>query len=178
MFAVVKKKQHKMSAKKSMELQRIISNIKPPAHWKEALNAIRHMRKNVLEEAPVDTMGCSSLAQRDDVSPATFRFQTLVSLLLSSQTPDTVTSIGVKRLQHELPGGLTIDSIINTSENDIKEKTQKIGFAATKTKNMKKIAVICRDRYNGDIPDTVDGLMELPGIGYVCLRGDDESVLT
>lgn len=30
---------------------------------------------------------------------------------------------------------------------------------------MKKVAQICLDKYGGDIPSTLDGLLALPGIG-------------
>lgn len=57
-----------------------------------------------------------------------FRFQTLVSLMLSSQTKDTVTSAAVKNMQTTLPGGLTLESILQVSEADLDEKIKAVGF--------------------------------------------------
>lgn len=75
--------------------------IEPPPNWEEMYSLTRLMRNaNV---APVDTMGCESLADKSQ-SPRDQRFQTLVSLMLSSQTKDTVTSVAIKGMQDRMPG--------------------------------------------------------------------------
>ena len=42
---------------------------------------------------------------------------------------------------------------------------------------LKQAAVILRDKYNGDIPDTIDGLMSLPGVGpkmaHLCMAAEN-----
>ena len=53
--------------------------------------------------APVDTMGCESLADRER-TPRDQRFQTLVALMLSSQTKDTVTAVAMRNMQENMPG--------------------------------------------------------------------------
>lgn len=75
--------------------------VEPPPNWEEVYNLTKQMRSRVL--APVDTMGCESLAE-DFRSPREMRFQTLVALMLSSQTKDTVTAVAMKNLQQNLPG--------------------------------------------------------------------------
>lgn len=40
-----------------------------------------------------------------------------------------------------------------------------VGFYARKATYMKKIAKICLEKYNGDIPSSLDDLLALPGIG-------------
>ncbi|XP_020555016.1 endonuclease III homolog 1, chloroplastic isoform X2 [Sesamum indicum] len=44
-------------------------------------------------------------------------------------------------------------------------KPMKVGFYSRKASNMKKIAKICLSKYDGDIPSTLEGLLQLPGIG-------------
>lgn len=56
---------------------------KAPTRWQEHYDNIKVMRSE--KTAPVDTMGCEVLADRT-APPAVFRFQVLVSLMLSSQT--------------------------------------------------------------------------------------------
>lgn len=75
--------------------------VEPPANWEEVYALTKQMR--AAHVAPVDTMGCESLA---DVTcpPRDQRFQTLVALMLSSQTKDTVTAVAMKNLQENLPG--------------------------------------------------------------------------
>jgi endonuclease-3 len=41
----------------------------------------------------------------------------------------------------------------------------KVGFHNNKTKYIKQVAPILRDKFGGDIPDTIEGLVSLPGVG-------------
>lgn len=114
--------------------------------------------------APVDTMGCERLAD-PAASPADQRFQTLVSLMLSSQTKDTVTAAAVARLQAELPGGLSVASILAATPAALNALIAKVGFHNTKTRHIQQAAALLRDRHGGDVPATLDGLLALPGVG-------------
>lgn len=49
------------------------------------------------------------------------RFQTLISLMLSSQTKDTVNAVAMNRLQTELPGGLCLESILEVEPKRLDE---------------------------------------------------------
>ncbi|KAI9497807.1 DNA glycosylase, partial [Zychaea mexicana] len=133
-----------------------------PQNWRTVYERIREYRTTVT--APVDTMGCERLAE-DKVPEKVSRFQTLVSLMLSSQTKDTVTSAAVKTLQSSLPGGLTLNSILQVDEKVLDSYIKSVGFHNRKAKYIKDAAVILRDTYNGDIPNTIEGLTSLPGVG-------------
>lgn len=134
----------------------------PPDDWRDTFNAIKVYRQH--HEAVVDTMGCERLAERH-VAPKQQRFQTLVALMLSSQTKDTVTSAAVKSLQATLPGGLCLDSILAVDEAHLDQMIRSVGFHTKKAGYIKKTAVILKDGYQGDIPDTIEGLVGLPGVG-------------
>jgi len=57
-----------------------------------SLALLKKMR-SVLPIAPVDHIGCSKLSRANEAThPKEFRFQVLVSLMLSSQTKDEMTS--------------------------------------------------------------------------------------
>lgn len=73
----------------------------PPANWEEIYALTREMRNENV--APVDTMGCESLADKQR-SPRDQRFQTLIALMLSSQTKDTVTAVAMRGMQERMPG--------------------------------------------------------------------------
>ncbi|CDS07453.1 hypothetical protein LRAMOSA01402 [Lichtheimia ramosa] len=135
---------------------------KAPENWQTVYDRIRDYRSKTT--APVDTMGCERLAE-ENVSDKVFRFQTLISLMLSSQTKDTVTSATVRNMQATLPGGLTLESILQVDEADLDQKIKAVGFHQRKASYIKKTAIILRDKYDGDIPDTIEGLMDLPGVG-------------
>ncbi|KAI9199662.1 DNA glycosylase [Polychytrium aggregatum] len=115
-------------------------------------------------QAPVDLMGCAWLAERDK-SPEVFRYQTLVALQLSSQTKDPVVAAAVRAMQGHQPGGLTVDSILDMDDKVLGSYICKVGFHNKKLKYLKDTAAILRDKYSGDIPDTIEGLVGLPGIG-------------
>ncbi|KAF9923966.1 DNA N-glycosylase and apurinic/apyrimidinic (AP) lyase [Linnemannia zychae] len=137
---------------------------KEPVGWETTLDRLREFRLH--NPAPVDTMGCERLAEvGDHIPPEVSRWQTLVSLMLSSQTKDTVTSVAVRKLQKELKGGLTIQSILDVPSEELNSLISAVGFHNKKTIFLKQVAQICRDQYNGDIPDTAEKLIALPGVG-------------
>lgn len=102
------------------------------------------------------------------------RFQTLIALMLSSQTKDTTNAIAMRRLQTELPHpGLTLENILTVDPVNLNEMIFVVGFHNNKTRYIKATALILRDQFDSDIPDTIEGLMSLPGVGpkmaYLCL---------
>ncbi|KAG0243453.1 DNA glycosylase [Mortierella sp. GBAus27b] len=137
---------------------------KEPVGWKTTLDRIREFR--LQNPAPVDTMGCERLAEvGDHIPPEVSRFQTLMALVLSSQTKDTVTSVAVRKLQKELKGGLTIQGVLDVPSDQLNNIIAAVGFHNKKTVFMKQVAEICKTKYNGDIPGTAEELIALPGVG-------------
>lgn len=154
--------------------------VTPPANWEEVYALTTAMRAQVL--APVDTMGCEALAD-GGASAVDQRFQTLVSLMLSSQTKDTVTAAAVRTLQAELEGGLSVASILKVEPEVLNRLIGKVGFHNNKTKYLKATAQVLLDKFEGDIPDTITGMTALPGVGpkmaYLCMSaawGRDEGI--
>ena len=157
-----------------------IVTVEPPANWERIYNTTAAQRKRVL--APVDTMGCESLAE-EHRSPRDQRLQTLVSLMLSSQTKDTVTAAAMRTLQEKLPRGFCLDSLLRVEPEELNRLIEKVGFHNNKTKFIKSVAVILQEKHGGDIPDTIEGLVSLPGVGpkmaYLCMSaawGRDEGI--
>ncbi|KAL6873253.1 DNA glycosylase [Trichoderma longibrachiatum] len=157
------------------------SFVSPPSDWEEMYEVVRKMRApgGVAHGAAVDTMGCERLAD-PNASPRDQRLHSLIALMLSSQTKDTVTAVVMRRLQTELPAckpgapaGLNLDNLLAVDANLLNQMIWAVGFHNNKTKYIKKAAEILRDEWNGDIPDTVEGLTSLPGVGpkmaYLCL---------
>ncbi|KAI8639482.1 DNA glycosylase [Parasitella parasitica] len=136
--------------------------MEPPPNWSIVYDLLEALRQR--EKAPVDTMGCERLAEKT-AAPIVQRFQTLVALMLSSQTKDTVTSVTVRKLQAELPGGLCLQDILDIDVMTLNSMIAKVGFHTKKASYLKRTAEILRDQYNGDIPDNIDSLTSLPGVG-------------
>ncbi|MCO5591878.1 hypothetical protein L7F22_045871 [Adiantum nelumboides] len=130
-----------------------------PTRWKEVLEAIRKMRAS--GDAPVDSMGCEKAGSF--LPPKERRFAVLVSALLSSQTKDEITHGAVQRLQnHKI---LSIDGMASATEASISETIYPVGFYSRKASYLKKVVALCQEKHDGDIPNTLKGLLDLPGIG-------------
>lgn len=118
-------------------------SVEPPSDWEEMYNAVKKMRApgGVAHGAAVDTMGCERLADRQ-ASPKDQRFHTLISLMLSSQTKDTVNAVVMKKLQTELPAhkpgapkGLNLDNVLAVDPKLLNELIWAVGFHNNKTKS-------------------------------------------
>lgn len=142
----------------SRRKQRIIR--KEPENWKEMFEGIKIFRMN--HTAPVDTVGCERLA--NSLDPKSYRYEILCSLQLSSQTKDGVTAQAIKNLQ-TIPGGLTPETLLALTDEELDGHIAKVGFHKKKTIYLKKTALILRDDYGSDVPQTLLQLTNLPGIG-------------
>ena len=125
-------------------------------------NVTKGMRKSLI--APVDIQGCEMLFD-PKATPRDKRFQTLIALMLSSQTKDQVTAAAMGRLKSEISGGLTLENILAIDPVFLDDMIGKVGFHNTKTKHIKMTAEILRDKWDSEIPDSAEKLMTLPGVG-------------
>jgi endonuclease III len=157
--------------------------IHPPSNWEEIYSIIKKMRANN-PTAPVDTMGCEDLFW-PTAPPQDKRYHTLTALMLSSQTKDTVTAAAMQRLHTELvpqepagdgelpASGLTVQNILSCDPKHLDNLIGKVGFHNNKTRYIKAASEMLTNEFNGDIPDTVEGLTRLPGVGpkmaYLCM---------
>lgn len=55
--------------------------------------------------------------------------------------------------------------MLEIEEGELDKLIGKVGFHTKKAGYIKRTAVILRDEWSGDIPDTVEGLCSLPGVG-------------
>lgn len=152
-----------------METEAELYKMKPPPNWLLMVENIRKVRHKF--PAPVDTMGCAQANTLTDKLEDQ-RFQILVSLMLSSQTKDHITWGATKRLKER--GICTVKGIMSTGESEIEDLIHPVGFYRRKAVYLKKAAEILDKKYQGDIPDTLQGLCDLPGVGpkmaYLCLQ--------
>ncbi len=115
--------------------------VEPPSDWEEMYALVKEMRlTGPAANAAVDTMGCERLAAKD-ASALDRRFHTLVALMLSSQTKDTVNAEAMARLQKELPPykegappGLNLQNMLAVDPVLLNELIWKVGFHNNKTK--------------------------------------------
>lgn len=89
-------------------------------------------------------------------------FQILVSTMLSARTRDTVT-IRVSRKLFKIAGSPL--EICELGENKLLKILRPVGFYRTKTKNLIASSEIIHKKYNDVLPNTLEELTSLPGIG-------------
>lgn len=134
--------------------------LSPPDDWRPVWEMIVELRND--RTAVVDSMGSEALAD-PTVDEATRQYQTLISLMLSSQTKDTVTAETMRALRDH---GLTVDNILEkTSDAELNDLIKKVGFHNNKTKFIREATRILRDDHGSRVPNTMSGLCALPGVG-------------
>lgn len=89
-------------------------------------------------------------------------YKTLVSTLLSSRTNDDVTLVSSQRLFEKANDVLALSKL---TESEITKLIYPVGFYKTKGKNLKKLAKIVLEQFEGEVPKTREELMSLPGVG-------------
>ena len=104
-------------------------------------------------QAPVITL----IAQKGSTP-----FEILVSTLLSLRTKDQVTLLASLRLFEQ---ARTPEEMLNLSTETIEQLIYPVGFYSTKAKRLREICRILVERYAGLVPDTLEELLKLPGIG-------------
>mmetsp|Transcript_39084 Transcript_39084/g.85046 ORF Transcript_39084/g.85046 Transcript_39084/m.85046 type:complete len:373 (-) Transcript_39084:186-1304(-) len=144
---------------------KLATEFKPPENWPRVLSVIKAMRApgGVASNAAVDTMGCDRCHEDGTAIPDEVRrFQILIAAMLSSQTRDEVTHAAMLRLRKH---GLTPQNILRTEESALAQLLKPVGFYPRKSQFILKTCQILVDQYGGDIPDTLEGLKSLPGVG-------------
>ncbi len=117
-------------------------------HW--AIRAVREMVEEWREPA------VTQVSRRCDP------FKVLIACVLSLRTKDEVTAQASSRLFAEAD---TPEAILCLSERKIADLIYPAGFYRTKSKNIRKICSILLERYDGKVPQEIDELLELPGVG-------------
>lgn len=159
-----------------------------PENWQEIYTLVEELRSD--RTAPCDHSGCEALAAEslvlhpkndnknvnldiggEEKEPATFRFQVLISLMLSSQTKDAVVGAAIRAMQAD--GVLTISAIAKMDDEVLKRYIAKVGFFNNKTKYIKETVTILVSDFDSDIPRTAAEMIQsLPGVGpkmaYIC----------
>jgi endonuclease-3 len=89
-------------------------------------------------------------------------YQLLVAVTLSAQATD----VGVNRATRALFRAVTTPAeMIALGEDDLKEHIKTIGLFNTKAKNVIAMAQRLGDDFGGEVPQTREALVTLPGVG-------------
>jgi endonuclease-3 len=89
-------------------------------------------------------------------------FKVLIGTLISSRTKDEVTHDATERLFERAE---TPEQMLKLEREEIKELIYPAGFYKNKSKYILQTAQILVDQFNGKVPDTIEELVKLPGVG-------------
>ncbi|MBI2437427.1 MAG: endonuclease III [Lentisphaerae bacterium] len=89
-------------------------------------------------------------------------FQVLVATILSSRTLDQTTAQACRKLFHV---ARSLDDLRRLSRARLSRLIYPVGFYRTKAKLLKQLPAAVARHFNGRIPNTVENLIRLPGVG-------------
>lgn len=89
-------------------------------------------------------------------------FAILLGTILSARTKDTCTAGAIRRL---LAVADTPEKLAATPLEEIEKLIYPVGFFRMKAQHLKELPGVLAERFGGKLPETVEELCELPGVG-------------
>jgi len=89
-------------------------------------------------------------------------YQLLVSVILSAQCTDKRVNMVTPALFQKFPGP---ETLAKAEFEDVEPLIKSVSFANNKTRHLIGMAKMLMEKYKGEVPGTVDELVELPGVG-------------
>jgi endonuclease III len=124
------------------------------AHNKARVEEIVHVLKDYLkDDVPVVTR-----LSRDKKDP----FLVLVGTLLSLRTKDETTEKAMAKL---MARATTPREILSLEDEELQELIYPVGFYRNKARTLKEVSKLIIEKYRGMVPDTVDELLKIKGVG-------------
>ena len=129
--------------------------------WTAIFRKLEIWRKELLAVPDREDTAVTTVAE-DPVYGPEKHWAVLVSTILSLRTKDEVTRVTSRRLLEKAPDPAKLLAL------GMKETTRlayPAGFYRTKAANLRKIAAILLEKYQGQVPAGMDALLSLPGVG-------------
>ena len=93
-------------------------------------------------------------------------FCVLVGTILSARTKDACTAGAVRRLFAKAKGAcFAPEDLERLSVKEIEKLIFPVGFYHDKARHLKALPKVLKEKFNGVLPNTVEELCELPGVG-------------
>jgi len=89
-------------------------------------------------------------------------FWVLIPCILSLRSRDETTAVAARKLYQAAP---TPEKILSIDPKKLEQLLFSTGFYRQKTKAVRRISQLILEKYNGRVPDTIDELLTLPGVG-------------
>jgi endonuclease-3 len=98
----------------------------------------------------------------ENVSRSRDPYRVLISCLLSLRTKDEVTAAASKRL---FARASTPETMVQLAKDEIEALIYPVGFYHRKAEQIREISRTLIDEYGSNVPDTLDELLKLKGVG-------------
>lgn len=102
------------------------------------------------------------LYPEDDTNGFNDPFFVLISTVMSHRTRDDVTYPAARKLFERFS---TPEEMVKADVSEIENLIKDVGFYRVKAGRIKEISRILLEKYDGKVPDDMDALLELPGVG-------------
>ena len=89
-------------------------------------------------------------------------YELMIAVRLSAQCTDARVNIVTEKLFKQFP---TLQSFADASEEEIAEAIKTCGLFRTKARDLKACAIMLLSEYDGKVPDNMEDLLRLPGVG-------------
>ena len=89
-------------------------------------------------------------------------YKVLIRTILSQRTRDENTDQATNNLFAKYPD---IYAVVDAPIDDVKELIRPAGFYNVKAGRIQEVSQILIDQYGGEVPDTVEEMVKLPGVG-------------
>lgn len=89
-------------------------------------------------------------------------FRVLLGTILSARTKDACTAAACARLFEKVT---TPDGLRRIPLEELEQTIYPVGFYRDKARHLKELPDVLESRFGGTLPDTVEELCELPGVG-------------
>lgn len=89
-------------------------------------------------------------------------FQLLIATILSAQCTDDRVNIVTEELFKKYPNP---EDFANETLSNLEEAIKSTGFYKNKAKNIKSCATTLIEKYNGEVPQAIEELIQLAGVG-------------
>lgn len=100
--------------------------------------------------------GCSLIYDQDQA------WKLLVSVRLAAQCTDARVNVVVEELYRHFP---TVEALAQAPVEEIEKLVHPCGLGNSKARDISACMKILNQRYGGQVPDTMEELLELPGVG-------------
>ena len=118
---------------------------------------IRRMKRTMIEQGFSQT-ALSQVSEEEDSDP----FRVLIATILSHRTRDEKTSEAAHNL-FSVYGDA--EKLAQGDLKRIQELIRPVGFYRVKAARVKEVSKIILERYSGNVPESLEQLLELPSVG-------------